>query len=122
MNKRSRLAALVLSALALVGVGLSAGSGEAAAGTNGQNIQLQGFDGLTGAYISGYNQWGEYTHQWVWLNPSGWGSVEGWSWWWWKGTVNIDWYWFDNSWFRQSNCWVPIDQGGWNYTTCGVGG
>jgi hypothetical protein len=111
MSVKRKVSAIGLSALALVGVGGVAGTGDALAGSNGQHVQIVAPTGDKGAWLKGKNASGKAVQEFVGLGPSGWSSqfVIGTGKDWWKGRLVIDWIKNDRqgSFSGETTCNVP---------------
>ena len=115
-----RLATFLAAAALATGAAAAGNAPLAQAGTNGQQIQLcTSVATVTGtATILGTNQngLGIFSPRFPLVAFVGrctpiWG-------WWWKGTVNLNWYHADGSFYRSSTCRVPVNQGLNNWVSC----
>lgn len=125
MSLGLKSSAIALSALALTGVGVVAGSGQAFAGTDGQHIEIQNhraiFDPVKGGWIKGTNWEGKHVQQWIGVHYSSEAAYQvGDSNWWWKGSISIDWVHDDStsSFAGTTTCQVPTNQGSNDWVTC----
>ena len=124
MSIRKKLPAIALSAMALAGVGVAAGPGEAFAGTNGQHVEIVNWahGNMKGAWIRGKNLNEPGHQQWIGVNapdPFSGNTQTGVSNWWWNGgSVDIDWVDSNNHFAGTTHCTVPVNQGSNNWVTC----
>jgi hypothetical protein len=123
MSVALKSSVVALSALGLIGAVAATGSGEAFAGTDGQHVEIinKRGDNLKGGWVKGTNWAGQYVQQWVGVQyyPDA-RDQEGDSYWWWKGTIQIDWVKNDSasSYAGTTTCQVPTSQqSDWSYCT-----
>jgi hypothetical protein len=112
---RRAAAAIAVFLVALTGVTLSSAA-PAQAGSNGQQVYVDGGPGSGYAYIFGSNQDGTMVSSpSMRLNGSGYGQLNDW---WWKGHVVITYFGQDGSFAGQRGCDVPQSQWWSNWTRC----
>ena len=118
VSKTTRMArmAIRLGVVAAIAAGGVASANPAVAGSNGQQVYIDGGPSRGFATLIGPNQHDSTTvSPTIWLDENGYGQLNNW---WWKGRVEVNIWNSDGTYTGARHCAVPVSQWWSNWTKC----